>query len=86
MKHQGKTIFRQVARKCESADLISDTESGRQVQRYIRLTYLIPELLKLVDEQRIAFTLAIELSYLPEYEQKILFEEIEYSDATPSLS
>lgn len=86
LKHQGKTTSRQVVGKFESADLISDTESGRQVQRYIRLTYLIPELLKLVDEQRIAFTPAVELSYLPEYEQKMLFEEIEYSDATPSLS
>lgn len=86
LKHQGKTTYRQVVGKFESADLISDTESGRQVQRYIRLTYLIPELLKLVDEQRIAFTPAVELSYLPEYEQKMLFEEIEYSDATPSLS
>lgn len=86
LKHQGKTTSRQVVGKFESADLISDTESGRQVQRYIRLTYLIPELLKLVDEQRIAFTPAVELSYLPEYEQKMFFEEIEYSDATPSLS
>lgn len=86
LKHQGKATSRQVVGKCESADLISDTESGRQVQRYVRLTHLIPELLKLVDEQRIAFTPAVELSYLPEYEQKILFEEIEYSDATPSLS
>ena len=86
MKHQGKTTSRQVVGKCESANLISDTESGRQVQRYIRLTYLIPELLKLVDEERIAFTPAVELSYLPENEQKILAEEIEYTDATPSLS
>ena len=86
MKHQGKATSRQVVGKFESADLISDTESGRQVQRYIRLTHLIPELLKLVDEQRIAFTPAVELSYLSEYEQKILFEEIEYSEATPSLS
>ena len=86
LKHQGKATSRQVVGKFESADLISDTESGRQVQRYIRLTHLIPELLKLVDEQRIAFTPAVELSYLSEYEQKILFEEIEYSEATPSLS
>lgn len=83
LKHQGKT-YGQVVHK--SRDSISDTESGRQVQRYIRLTHLIPELLKLVDEQRIAFTPAVELSYLPEYEQRMLFEEIEYSDATPSLS
>lgn len=86
MKHQGKTTFRQVVGKYESADLISDNESGRQVQRYIRLTYLIPELLKLVDENKIAFTPAVELSYLPENEQRILADEIEYADATPSLS
>ena len=53
MKHQGKT-YGQVVHK--SRDSISDNESGRQVQRYIRLTHLIPELLKLVDEERIAFT------------------------------
>ncbi len=86
MKHQGKATSRQLVGKLESADKISESESGRQVQRYIRLTHLIPELLKLVDEERIAFTPAVELSYLPENEQKILFEEIEYTDATPSLS
>ena len=85
-KHQGKATSRQVVGKLESADKISESESGRQVQRYIRLTHLIPELLKLVDEERIAFTPAVELSYLPDNEQKILFEEIEYTDATPSLS
>ena len=86
MKHQGKTTSRQVVGKLESADKISESESGRQVQRYIRLTHLIPELLKLVDEERIAFTPAVELSYLPENEQRMLAEEIEYTDATPSLS
>ena len=86
LKHQGKATFRQLVGKYESADKISEFESGRQVQRYIRLTYLIPELLKLVDEERIAFTPAVELSYLPENEQRILAEEIEYTDATPSLS
>lgn len=86
MKHQGKRTSRQLVGKRESADKISDTESGRQVQRYIRLTYLIPELLKMVDDERIAFTPAVELSYLPENEQRKLVEEIEYADATPSLS
>ena len=86
MKHQGKATSRQLVGKLESADKISESESGRQVQRYIRLTHLIPELLKLVDEERIAFTPAVELSYLPENEQRMLFEEIEYTDATPSLS
>lgn len=86
IKHQGKATSRQVVGKLESADKISESESGRQVQRYICLTHLIPELLKLVDEERIAFTPAVELSYLPENEQKMLAEEIEYTDATPSLS
>lgn len=86
MKHQGKTTSRQVVGKYESADLISENESGRQIQRYIRLTYLIPELLKMVDENKIAFTPAVELSYLPENEQRKLADEIEYADATPSLS
>lgn len=86
IKHQGKATSRQVVGKLESADKISESESGRQVQRYIRLTHLIPELLKLVDEERIAFTPAVELSYLPDNEQKILAEEIEYTDATPSRS
>lgn len=61
-------------------------ESRDQVYRYIRLTYLIPELLKMVDEHRIAFTPAVEISYLPEREQRVLVNEIEYADATPSLS
>ncbi|MCD7873176.1 MAG: ParB/RepB/Spo0J family partition protein [Clostridiales bacterium] len=83
MKHQGKT-YGQVVHK--SRDEISDTESGRQIQRYIRLTYLIPKLLKLVDDGRIAFTPAVEISYLSEFEQQTLFEQIEFTDATPSLS
>ena len=83
LKHQGKT-YGQVVHK--SRDNISDTESGRNVQRYIRLTYLIPELLKLVDEERIAFTPAVEISYLSKYEQQILLDQIEFTDATPSLS
>ena len=83
MKHQGKT-YGQVVHK--SRDVIADNESGRQVQRYIRLTYLIPELLKMVDEQRIALTPAVELSYLPAEEQRKLADEIEYADTTPSLS
>lgn len=70
----------------KSRDVVSETESGRQVQRYIRLTYLIPELLELVDEKRIAFTPAVELSYLNEVEQADLVEEISACDATPNLS
>ncbi len=70
----------------KSRDGVSETESGRQVQRYIRLTYLIPDLLDLVDEERIAFTPAVELSYLNEVEQADLVEEIRVCDATPNLS
>ena len=85
IKHQGKTS-RQVVGKLESADTISDDESGRQVQRYIRLTHLIPEILQMVDEKKIALTPAVELSYLKEYEQQDLLETMESEDCTPSLS
>ena len=78
----------QVATNIDTAAEIGQQlgESRDQVYRYIRLTNLIPELLNLVDERRIAFTPAVELSYLPEYEQRVLYEEIQYADATPSLS
>ena len=71
-----------------SRDALGDKaeESGRQVSRYIRLTELIPELLQLVDESRIAFRPAVELSYLKKEEQSALLEEISYTDATPSLA
>lgn len=78
----------QVATNIDTAAEIGQQlgESRDQVYRYIRLTNLIPELLKLVDEHRIAFTPAVELSYLPEQEQRIIYDEIEFADATPSLS
>lgn len=78
----------QVATNIDTATEIGQQlgESRDQVYRYIRLTYLIPELLKMVDEHRIAFTPAVEISYLPEREQRVLVNEIEYADATPSLS
>lgn len=87
LKHQGKTSCQPVT-KLRTDEKIAETvnDSARQVQRYIRLTYLIFEFLKLVDEERIAFTPAVELSYLSEYEQQILLEQIEFTDATPSLS
>lgn len=71
-----------------SRDVLGDKaeESGRQVSRYIRLTELIPELLDLVDEGRIAFRPAVELSYLQKEEQGALLEQIAYADATPSLA
>jgi len=61
-------------------------DSNTQIQRYIRLTELIPELLNMVDERKIAFRPAVELSYLREEEQRDLLETISYEDATPSLA
>lgn len=83
LDHQGKTCG-QAGHK--SRDTISQTESGRQVQRYIRLTNLIPEILQYVDEGRIAFTPAVELSYLKEQEQYDLLNAMELNDCTPSYS
>ena len=72
----------------KSRDLIADanSESARTVQRYIRLTNLIPAILKMVDEKRIAFNPAVELSYLPEDMQNKLLEVMEMQLCTPSLS
>ena len=83
MKHQGITCG-QVGHK--SRDVIAENveDSARQVQRYIRLTKLIPELLDKVDTKEIAFNPAVELSYLTEEEQYALLDCIEYNDATPS--
>ena len=61
-------------------------DSARQIQRYIRLTNLIPEILQYVDDGRISFTPAVELSYLNEQEQYDLLEQMELNDCTPSLS
>ena len=83
MSHQGKTCG-QVGHK--SRDFLPEDESGRQIQRYIRLTYLIPEILQMVDEQKIALTPAVELSYLTESQQRDLLETMESEDCTPSLS
>ena len=78
----------QVGRKLETAEIIGNTsgESKNQVRRYIRLTYLLPELLQLVDDGKIALTPAVELSYLPEKAQTYLLEEMRRNDCTPSLS
>lgn len=62
------------------------SDSATQIKRYIRLTELIPEILQMVDEGKIAFRPAVELSYLTEIEQRWLQEAMEYADATPSLS
>jgi len=74
--------------KLNSAGEIAEqgNESERQVFRYIRLTELIPELLTMVDDERIAFRPAVELSYLTEDEQRDLLETIESEDCTPSLA
>ena len=78
----------QVGRKLETAEIIGQQadESKNQVRRYIRLTNLIPPILDMVDEKRIAFTPAVELSYLLPEEQIMLLSEMEYSDCTPNLS
>ncbi len=70
----------------KSRESVSDTDSGRQVQRYIRLTMLIPELLKMVDENKIAFSVAVELSYLDDSKQYELLGIIEETECTPSYS
>ena len=88
MKHQGKATSRQVVGKLESADEVGQMngESGRTIQRYIRLTNLVPPLLQMVDDGRIAFSPAVELSYLTRDEQAELWDLIGQEDATPSLS
>ena len=88
MKHQGKATSRQVVGKLESADEVGQVngESGRTIQRYIRLTNLVPPLLQMVDDGRIAFSPAVELSYLTRDEQAELWDMIGREDATPSLS
>ena len=77
-----------VGRKLETAEIIGQQadESKNQVRRYIRLTNLIPPILDMVDEKRIAFTPAVELSYLLSEEQTMLLSEMEYGDCTPNLS
>jgi len=69
-----------------TVEKISKNDSATQVKRYIRLTNLIPPILDMVDEKRIAFTPAVELSYLLPEEQMMLLSEMEYSDCTPNLS
>lgn len=88
VKHQGKAPS---ADSCgqlghKSRDSLSETESGRTVQRYIRLTHLIPSILQMVDEYQIAFNPAVEISYLTEEHQQMLKEEMDACQATPSLT
>lgn len=88
IKHQGQSLANstcgQVGHK--SRDTLSKTESGRTVQRYIRLTCLIPSILQMVDEGRIAFNPAVEISYLTEEDQRLLKDEMDACQATPSLT
>ena len=79
---------RQIVGKLETADLVGkgSGESGRQVQRFIRLTNLIPELLDMVDEKKVAFNPAVELSYLDEAQQRDFLEAMEDTQNAPSLS
>lgn len=85
IKHQGKASV-QVAEKLLSVEKVADDagESKDQVRRYIRLTYLIPELLSMVDENKIAFNPAVEISYLEQAEQRTLLDAMEQNDCTPS--
>ena len=85
IKHQGKASV-QVAEKLLSVEKVADDagESKDQVRRYIRLTYLIPELLEMVDENKIAFNPAVEISYLDQSEQRVLLNAMELNDCTPS--
>ena len=91
MKRQGfrsDLTSTQVVAKLRSGVLVGQgmNEGRETVRRYIRLTNLIPEILQKVDEGRIAFTPAVELSYLTQEEQKNLVSEMDYTDATPNLS
>lgn len=91
MKHQGTRTdltSPQVAAKLRTDDAIAKSAgiSGDSVRRFIRLTELIPEMLAMVDDRRMAFNPAVELSYLTKDEQQQLFEEMETCQATPSLS
>ena len=92
MKHQGERrdlTSRQLGEKSQTSVQIMAKEIGeseRQIQRYIRLTELIPELLDMVEQKQIAFNPAVELSFLKPEEQKQLLEAMDYAQATPSLS
>ena len=86
LKHQGRTSG-QVGLKWSITEIAESTsDSERQIKRYIRLTNLIPDILKLVDEGRIALTPAVELSYLNSHEQNALYQIMSCDELTPSLS
>lgn len=85
IKHQG-VASAQVGQKLLSVEKVAEDagESRNQVKRFIRLTYLIPELLSMVDENKIAFNPAVEISYLDQSEQRALLSAMELNDCTPS--
>lgn len=85
IKHQG-VASAQVGQKLLSVEIVADDagESRNQIKRYIRLTNLIPELLSMVDENKIAFNPAVEISYLEQSEQQVLLDAMELNDCTPS--
>ena len=91
IRHQGKRqelTSSQVGMKLQALDIVGQQagDSRNQVHRFIRLTELIPELLDMVDERKIAFNPAVELSYLKKEEQTLLLEAMDNEQATPSLS
>ena len=84
LNHQGMTSG-QVGQKWSREKMADEaSDSGRQIQRYIRLTYLIPELLSMVDDGKIAFNPAVELSYLDSYQQRAVLDAMALNDCTPS--
>lgn len=94
MKHQGKQLentSRPMGEKSDnkiSTEILGEEvgESARTIQRYIRLTYLIPDLLELVDAKRIALRPAVEMSYINEDNQNLLYDIFKYNESTPTLS
>lgn len=88
MNRQGQRTFSQVGKKINSYEEIAEQagESRNQIHRYIRLTHLGPKLLDLMDQGRIAFSVGVELSYLPDKAQDHLAERIDRDEATPSYS
>lgn len=86
IKHQGVSSSQLGTRLLRSDEKVAldAGESRNQVQRYIRLTYLIPELLEMVDDGKIAFNPAVEISYLEQSEQRVLLSAMELNDCTPS--
>ena len=85
IKHQGMTSVQLGQKLLSRSSVAADAKTSEtQIQRYIRLTYLIPELLSMVDENKIAFNPAVEISYLEQSEQRILLDAMELNDCTPS--